>query len=138
MESSSPTEDSKPRGEGSDTQNYLEVSGAIIQEIEIFLEQKYNCFKERLANESERKYEEEEPFEDDSMFNLNIPFFGMRVGPGKIGNYGQSNRKRGYANSTNLYMGIPDKEAEDLAKRLERVKESEVKEHNKTISENCE
>lgn len=138
MEGASPDQDSKHRGEGADTQNYIEISGLIIQEVEIFLERKYNCFKQQLANESERKYEEEPPFEDDSVINLNLPFFGMQVGPGKIGSYAHSRRKRGYAGESNLYLGIPDREAEDLSKKLERIIKEEKEEYIRTISDNCD
>lgn len=129
--------DSRPRGDGADTQNYIEITGLVIQEIEAFLEKKYNCFKSRLATESQRKYEDEPQFEDDSVLSLNLPFFGMQVGPGRIGSYANSNKKRGYVGNSNLYIGMPDREAEELSSRLEQIIVQEEEEYKKKLN-NCE
>lgn len=136
-EGSPQDQETKPRGNGVDTQNYLVIEGVILQEIELFIQNKYNCFKHRLENESERKYEDDAPFEDESSMG-NIPFFGFPIGPGRIGNYAASKKKKGYAGKSNIYMGMPDKEAEDLADKIEKIIADEEKEHLKIINETCE
>ena len=130
------TEDSKPRGDGSGTQN-VDISVIIEMRIEIekYLEEKYDCFKSILANESSRK-DDYTNSEQTSGTNPNIPYFGFPFGPGKIGD-NVNGKKKGYAGKSNLFIGLPDPKAVALSKKIKQVKGEEEKQFEITIDDQC-
>lgn len=128
-------EDSLPRGEGSGTQDVsVEVLIQIEIEMEQYLEEKYFCFRNLLENESSRK---EDYINEEESNNFNIPWFGFRIGPGKIGN-NVNGKQKGFAGKSNLYMGVKDKRAEELAKKIEKIRAEETLKLDQERNNNCE
>jgi hypothetical protein len=130
-------DDGLPRGDGAGTQNSsIEVIIAMRIEIEKFLEEKYDCFKSILANESSRKADYTTEVEETSGSNNNIPYLGFPFGPGVIGD-NRDGKKKGYSGKSNLFVGVPDKKAEDLSKKLETIIKEEKAKFEATTNENC-
>lgn len=87
-----------PNAEGINSSKYsTDILNKICSELEKFLEQKYQCLKNQLANESKRKPSESEPCSGESDI-------GSPVGPGIIGNNTTGNLP-GYAGQSSLYVG---------------------------------
>lgn len=130
------TTDDKPRGDGVGTQNTdINVIISMRIEIEKYLEEKYDCFKSILARESSRKddYTNSEATSGD---NVNIPYFGFPLGPGIIKDNKNGNKK-GYVGKSNLFVGIPDKRAEELSKSIEKITTEEKQAFEVKVDENC-
>lgn len=131
------SQDTLPKGDGVATQNTtIDIIIEMKLEIDLYLEEKYNCFKTLLGKESERT-EDYTNSEVTSGTNPNIPLFGFPFGPGRIKD-NKDGKKRGYIGKSNIFVGVPDKRAEDLSKKLETIiSQEEVKRIN-TLNENCE
>jgi hypothetical protein len=113
----------KHRGNGIGTQN-SELMAVICELIKKFLEQKYDCFKNQLENESSRKPSPTSGPNDGSTS------LGSRVGPGIIGDGGD-----GHVGDTNIYVGIPDPDAEELADIINNIRLEEERLYG--ISTSC-
>ena len=120
------------RGEGVGTENYSpEIMRAIQLLIEAFLQKKYQCFKEQLSNESDRKINDPTFSESDSgPASIGSPF-----GPGIIGN-NTDGKQPGYAGASNLFVGLPDEDAIELANAIEAIKLKEKLTYTKEVEDN--
>lgn len=105
----------KHEGNGVATKSIDRILPIIKPLIESFLEEKYKCFKDQLANESNRK-----PSVTDGP-NEGEATIGTRIGPGIIGENVNGNSP-GYAGNTNLFVGVPDKEATNISVEIEKTK----------------
>jgi|TARA_R110000787_G_scaffold336_8_gene1280 hypothetical protein len=119
----------KHRGEGCNTENYNpDLLRKIQGLIEAFLQNKYKCFKEQLGNESNRK----SPPVDMNAPNDGADTIGSRFGPGVIGD----GIGDGYAGKSNIFVGLPDKDALELSEQIEALKKEE-RDNNQTENNNC-
>ena len=113
-----------PRGDGVRTEDYkdeiLQLICAIIEEL---LQQKYQCHKDQLQNESDREGDEEGDIPDSggTPTSPGTPFGAGVIGDGRNNDIGNA---PGYIPNTNIYVGIPDPDVITPIENIYRIIEA--------------